>query len=171
EAQVLEIFPVVRVGVVEEAVGAEAEVVRPVRGCAGQTDGDVAHLARERDALKAPGDGVGRGPASVVSGREAAVVRDVERAVGPERGAVGAPAGARHARERAVVPERDALAADLGEGDAPGAEPDRSLGELEAGGQDGPLHGGASLAGTRGRRQPLDATWSARVRGARCPQV
>src|SRR5205809_327707 len=66
----------------------------------------------------------------------------VERAVGAERGAVGAPTGARHARERAVVPERDALAADLGEGDAPGAEPDGPLGELEAGGKDGALHGG-----------------------------
>ena len=151
-----------RVGVVEEAVGAEAEVVRPVRGCAGQTDGDVAHLARERDALNAPGDGVGRGPASVVSEREAAVVRDVERAVGPERGAVGAPAGPRHARQGAVVPERDALAADLREGDAPGAEPDRPLGELESGRQDGPLHGGVSLAGTRGGVNLLTArAWGA----------
>src|SRR5438093_1624906 len=146
-AEVREILPVVRVGVVEEAVGAEAEVVRPIRWRAGQTDGDVAHLARERDALDAPGDGVGRDPASLVSEREAAVVRDVERAVGAERGAVGAPAGARHASERTVVPERDALAADLGEGDAPGTEPDRPLGELEAGGEDGPLHDGVSLAG------------------------
>src|SRR5207247_8814646 len=126
-AQVREILPVGRGGVIGEAVGAEAEVVRPIRWRAGQTDGDVAHLARERDALDAPGDGVGRDPASLVSEREAAVVRDVERAVGAERGAVGAPAGTRHARERAVVPERDALAADRGAGNTSGAEPARHL--------------------------------------------
>src|SRR5438874_730188 len=82
----------------------------------------------------APGDGLGRRPRTPGPDQEPAAVSEVERAAGAGGGAMGTTAGARHARERAVVPERDALAAELGEGDAPGTQPDRPFGELEAGG-------------------------------------
>src|SRR5437773_936568 len=97
-----------------------------------------------------------------ISATSSTLPSGVVRPPRPGRGAVGAPAGPRHARQGAVVPERDALAADLREGDAPGAEPDRPLGELESGRQDGPLHGGVSLAGTRGGVNLLTArAWGA----------
>ena len=117
-----------------------------------------------------PGERRRRHPLALVAERDAAVVRDVERAVGAERRAVGAAAGDGDlALERPVLPERDALAADLGDGDALRAEPDRSFGELEAFGDDRRLH--AFVYRLRSPSASAEARWVATtgVLGHRTP--
>src|SRR5439155_25105315 len=98
---------------------------------AGQTRGDVAHVAVGRDALDAAGDRHVGDPAPVRTEAKAAVVGHVERAVGPARCAVGTAAGRGDRPDGAVVVERDASAADLDERDALRTETGRTIEELE----------------------------------------
>src|SRR5262249_60134656 len=105
DAEILQVLPVVRIRVVEQAVGTEAEVVRPVGRRAGERGGDVTYFAGDGDALDAAGDLVGRLPLPFMPEREAAVVGDVERAVRSQRGAVRAAAGLRQRGHARAVPD------------------------------------------------------------------
>jgi hypothetical protein len=125
----------VRIRVVEEAVGAEAEVVRTVRRLPGEVRRDVGDVAVQRHALQAAGERLGCHPDALVPERDAAVIGDVERAVGAERGAVRPAAGGGDPAHGALVQQRDALPADLRERDALGAEPDRTFGKPEPAGE------------------------------------
>ena len=49
EIKLREILPIVRIGIVEETVGAEAEVVRAIGRCPGERDREIGHLARHGD--------------------------------------------------------------------------------------------------------------------------
>src|SRR5262249_18737273 len=159
DAEILQVLPVVRVRVVEQAVGTEAQVVGRLGGRTGEGGGDVASLPGHGDALDAARNLVWRLPLPFVPEREAAVVGDVERAVRSQRGAVRTAAGLRQDGHARAVPDRHALAANLYEGDSLRSEPDRSFREAEPRRQHALLHG--RLLAPRARRIQWAATRNA----------
>ena len=127
------------IGEVEAALVVEHDVVRPAQRVAAALRVDVLDRPGvDVDALDAAADVVGRlraggDDAVELVPLEAAVVADVDLAVGSDRGAVGAAARRGDARDGAVrAHRRQRPGLDLDDEHPPVLEPDRPLRELQA---------------------------------------